>query len=105
MKSVGRLVILALLALTLTLGVLWAQSRTPGTAVTRTQRVELVDKDGKIRAEVKTIGEDTVLALYDGQGRLRTLVGTENIVFYGADGKIMGRIEAKSLQIPEREGQ
>ena len=76
---------------------LWAQSRTPSAVVTRAQRIELVDKDGKIRAELKRSGEDTLLALYDGQGRLRTLIGTEGVLFYSADGKVSARLDAQRL--------
>lgn len=79
-------------------GALWAQSRPQIPVVTRTQRIELLDWDGKIRAELKTSGEDTLLALYDGQGRLRTLVGTDSIVFYTVEGKVQGRIDASALR-------
>lgn len=79
-------------------GALWAQSRTQVSVVIRTQRMELLDWDGKVRAELKTTGEDTLLALYDGQGRLRTLVGTESIVFYSVDGKVKAKIAANRLQ-------
>lgn len=96
-----RLWILIAVALILSMGALLAQTRVPGVEVTRAQRVELVDKDGRIRAEVKTIGDDTVLALYDGRGRLRTLVGTDSIVFYGVDGQIARRIDARQAPAEE----
>jgi hypothetical protein len=87
--------LLLIAGLTLAVATLWAQSRTPTPAVTRTQRVELVDKDGRIRAELKTSGEDALLVLYDGQGRLRTLINTESVVFYGSDGKVKTKIGAQ----------
>lgn len=96
-----RAIIMALLPIAGVLflfGALWAQSRSQVPAVTRTQRIELLDRDGKIRAELKTSGEDTLLVLYDGQGRLRTLVGTDGIVFYSVDGKVQGRIDASALR-------
>ncbi|MEJ5250352.1 MAG: hypothetical protein HPY54_05000 [Chthonomonadetes bacterium] len=98
MKRVVRVTMLPVAGILLLIGALWAQSRTQIPAVVRTQRIELMDREGRIRAELKTSGEDTLLALYDGQGRLRTLVGTESVVFYGADGKIKGRIDASMLQ-------
>jgi hypothetical protein len=90
-----RIILLLIAGLTLAVATLWAQSRTPTPAVTRTQRVELVDKDGRIRAELKTSGEDALLVLYDGQGRLRTLINTESVVFYGSDGKVKTKIGAQ----------
>jgi len=90
-----RIILLLIAGLTLAVATLWAQSRTPTPAVTRTQRVELVDKDGRIRAELKTSGEDALLVLYDGQGRLRTLINTESVVFYGSDGKVKTKIGAR----------
>jgi hypothetical protein len=90
-----RLILLLIAGLTLAVATLWAQSRTPTPAVTHTQRVELVDKDGRIRAELKTSGEDTLLVLYDGQGRLRTVINTESVVFYGSDGKVKTKIGAQ----------
>jgi hypothetical protein len=87
--------LLLIAGLTLAVATLWAQSRTPTPAVTRTQRIELVDKDGRIRAELKTSGEDALLVLYDGQGRLRTLINTESVVFYGSDGKVKTKIGAQ----------
>jgi|YNPBryunderm2012_1023409.scaffolds.fasta_scaffold26023_3 hypothetical protein len=90
-----RIILLLIAGLTLAVATLWAQSRTPTPAVTRTQRIELVDKDGRIRAELKTSGEDALLVLYDGQGRLRTLINTESVVFYGSDGKVKTKIGAQ----------
>lgn len=90
--------VLPVVGVLLLLGALWAQSRTQVPSVIRTQRIELLDRDGKIRAELKTTVEDTLLALYDGQGRLRTLVGTESIVFYSVDGKVKAKIAADRLQ-------
>jgi len=90
-----RIILLLIAGLTLAVATLWAQSRTPTPAVTRTQRVELVDKDGRIRAELKTSGEDALLVLYDGQGRLRTVINTESVVFYGSDGKVKTKIGAQ----------
>ncbi|MGQ9882249.1 MAG: hypothetical protein ACUVSV_15550 [Armatimonadota bacterium] len=96
-----RAIIVALLPVAgvlLLFGALWAQSRPQVPTVTRTQRIELLDRDGRIRAELKISGEDTLLALYDGLGRLRTLVGTESVVFYSTDGKVQGRIDASALR-------
>jgi len=90
-----RIILLLIAGLTLAVATLWAQSRIPTPAVTRTQRIELVDKDGRIRAELKTSGEDALLVLYDGQGRLRTLINTESVVFYGSDGKVKTKIGAQ----------
>jgi hypothetical protein len=90
-----RIILLLIAGLTLAVATLWAQSRTPTPAVTQTQRVELVDKDGRIRAELKTSGEDALLVLYDGQGRLRTVINTESVVFYGSDGKVKTKIGAQ----------
>ncbi|MCL6475515.1 MAG: hypothetical protein K6U75_10750 [Firmicutes bacterium] len=97
--------LLLVAGLTLAVATLWAQSRTPTPAVTRTQRIELVDKDGRIRAELKTSGEDALLVLYDGQGRLRTVINTESVVFYGVDGKMKARIDAQSLSEGAKENQ
>jgi len=97
MRTKGLAMLLLATALLLTIGALWAQSRVPTAVITRTQRIELVDKEGRIRAELKTSGEDTLLVLYDGQGRLRTAIGTESVAFYGADGKLKGKIDAQSL--------
>ena len=90
-----RIILLLIAGLTLAVATLWAQSKTPTPAVTRTQRIELVDKDGRIRAELKTSGEDALLVLYDGQGRLRTVINTESVVFYGSDGKVKTKIGAQ----------
>lgn len=92
-------VVTALLAVTT---VLWAQSRS-STTLTRLERFELVDRNGKIRAEIKTSGEDTLLVLYDGQGRLRTVINSESISFYGVDGKLHGRVSARELTTPAGE--
>ncbi|GIV20626.1 MAG: hypothetical protein KatS3mg023_2377 [Armatimonadota bacterium] len=97
MKTGGWIILWLGVALMLTIGALWAQSKIPTTATTRTQRIELVDKDGRIRAELKTSGEDTLLVLYDAQGRLRTLVGTQSVIFYGTDGKLKAKIDAQNL--------
>lgn len=98
MKRAMSVALLPVVGILLLIGALWAQSRTQVPAVTRAQRIELVDKEGRIRAELKTSGEDTLLTLYDGQGRLRVLIGTEHILFYGADGKVKGKVEASALQ-------
>lgn len=98
MKRAIIAALLPVVGVLLMIGALWAQSRTQLPTVVRTQRLELVDREGRIRGELKTSGEDTLLALYDGQGRLRTLVGTESIVFYGADGKVKGRVDASIMQ-------
>ncbi len=98
MTQKGSMLLLVVAVVMLALSALWAQSRTSGTTVTRTQRLEVVDKDGRIRAEVKAIGDDTVLALYDGRGRLRTLVSTDSIVFYSADGKIAKKVDARQAE-------
>jgi hypothetical protein len=95
MRKSGVLLLLVL-GVALSVTYLWAQSRTPTPAVTRTQRIELVDKDGKVRAELKISGNDTLLVLYDGQGRLRTLVNTNQVVFYDPDGKVRSRVEAQT---------
>ncbi len=97
MKTRSWVILWLGMALMLTIGTLWAQSKIPTATTTRTQRIELVDQSGKIRAELKTSGEDTLLVLYDGQGRLRTIIGTESVVFYGTDGKLKARIDAQSL--------
>ena len=81
----------------LAIGALWAQPKTLTALFTRTQRVELVDKDGRIRAELKTSGEDTLLVLYDGQGRLRTIISTDGVAFYGTDGKLKAKLDAQTL--------
>lgn len=98
MKRAILVALLPVVGVLLMIGALWAQSRAQLPAVVRTQRVELVDREGRIRAELKTSGEDTVLVLYDGQGRLRALVGTDRIVFYDADGKVKGRVDAGIMQ-------
>lgn len=95
MKPKGIAGLLVVAGVSLAVGGLWAQSRIPTVAVTRTQRVELVDKDGRTRAEVKTSGEGTFVVLYDGQGRLRTVIGIDSIVFYGTDGKVKHTINAQ----------
>ncbi|MGC8784321.1 MAG: hypothetical protein ACP5RN_08040 [Armatimonadota bacterium] len=97
MRTKGLAMPLLAAALLLAIGTLWAQSRVPTAVVTRTQRIELVDRNGRIRAELKTSGEDTLLVLYDAQGRLRTVMGTESVAFYSADGKLKGKIDAQSL--------
>jgi hypothetical protein len=97
MMRSARTLLLLITGLMLVVATLWAQSRTRTSAVTQTQRIELVDKDGRIRAELKTSGEDTLLVLYDGQGRLRTVINTESVVFYGVDGKMKARIDAQNL--------
>jgi hypothetical protein len=50
-----------------------------------------------VRAELKTSEEETMLVLYDGQGRLRTVIGTESVAFYGVDGKLRGKIDVQHL--------
>jgi len=95
MRKSGVLLLLVL-GVALSVTYLRAQSRTPTPAVTRTQRIELVDKDGKVRAELKISGNDTLLVIYDGQGRLRTLVNTNQVVFYDPDGKVRSRVEAQT---------
>lgn len=97
MKTLHRTLLWGAMVLLAVTSVLWAQSRTPTATLTRTQRIELVDATGKIRAEVKTSGEDTLLVLYDGQGRLRTVINTESISFYGTDGKLQGKVDAQSV--------
>lgn len=97
MRRKGLAILWLVAVLWLAISALWAQSKIPTPAITRTQRIELVDKDGKIRAELKTSGEDTLLVLYDGQGRLRTIIGTESVVFYGADGKLKAKLDAQNL--------
>lgn len=97
MKTKGWVILLFVAGLLLTVGALWAQSRVPTAALTRTQRIELVDKNGKIRAELKVSDEETLLVLYDGQGRLRTVIGTESVAFYGVDGNLKGKIDARTL--------
>lgn len=97
MKTKGTVMVLLIVGLLLAVGALWAQTKIPTAVVTRTQRVELVDKDGRIRAELKTSGEDTLLVLYDGQGRLRTVIGTEGVAFYGTDGKLKAKLDAQTL--------
>ncbi len=103
MRTRGLAMPLLAAAFLLAIGTLWAQSRVPTAAVTRTQRIELVDGEGRIRAELKTSGEDTLLVLYDAQGRLRATIGTESVAFYGADGKLKGKIDAQSLSGAARE--
>ncbi|GIV17923.1 MAG: hypothetical protein KatS3mg022_3358 [Armatimonadota bacterium] len=98
MRTKGLVMPLLAAALLLTIGTLWAQSRVPTISLTRTQRIELVDRGGKIRAELKASDEETLLVLYDGQGRLRTVIGTESVAFYGVDGKLRGKIDARNLQ-------
>lgn len=100
MKTLRRTVLWVVMVLLIVTSVLWAQSRTPTATVTRTQRMELVDANGRIRAELKTSGEDTLLVLYDGQGRLRTIINTEGISFYSSDGKLIGKMDAQRLAVP-----
>ncbi|MDW8320318.1 MAG: hypothetical protein RMM08_03050 [Armatimonadota bacterium] len=88
---------LLIAALLLAIGALWAQPRVSTAPLTRTQRIELVDKNGKIRAELKASEENTLIVLYDGQGRLRTVVDIQSIAFYGEDGKLKAKIDAQSL--------
>jgi len=97
MRVKGLAMLLLTAGLLLAIGALWAQSRVPTSTLTRTQRVELVDKDGRVRAELKTSEEETMLVLYDGQGRLRTVIGTESVAFYGVDGKLRGKIDVQHL--------
>lgn len=97
MRTKRLAILLLITALLLAIGSLWAQSRVPTAVLTRTQRIELVDKEGRIRAELKTSGEDTLLVLYDGQGRLRTIIGTGSVAFYGMDGKLQAKIDAANL--------
>lgn len=83
------------------LALLWtallsAQPRSP--AVTRTQRIELVDRDNRVRAELKVSGEETLLVLYDGQGRLRTVVDIQGVTFYSEDGKVRRRVTAEGQE-------
>lgn len=97
MRTKGMAMPLLVAVFLLAIGTLWAQSRVPTAVVTRTQRIELVDRNGRTRAELKTSEEDTLLVLYDAQGRLRTVIGTESVAFYGADGKLKGKIDTQSL--------
>lgn len=100
MKILHRTLLWVAMVLLVVTGVLWAQSRTPTATVSRAQRIEMVDAAGRIRAEVKTAGEDTLLVLYDGQGRLRTIINTDSISFYGTDGKLLGKVDAQRLAVP-----
>lgn len=89
-----RAVLLITVGLLLVLGTLWAQTRVQTNTIVRTQRLEVLDAVGRIRAEIKTSGEDTLAVLYDGQGRLRTVIGTDGITMYGTDGKVRVKVSA-----------
>ncbi|MCS6950747.1 MAG: hypothetical protein RMM06_07855 [Armatimonadota bacterium] len=96
MKTASKTILWLVIVLLVVTAALWAQSRTPTATLSRTQRLELVDKDGNVRAELKTSGENTLLVLYDGQGRLRTVIDTESISFYGTDGKLLRKFDAQN---------